>query len=304
MVDGLSAAPQSPVEAGGDVKWYVESSARFSPTFALQRDILVALDRTLEQRVVVTKDWPVFIVIARSRAYVNRVLVDLGCVPNLSRTNGVVLMGASVCGRHVIVSNITGFLWLVRADQTITGTMERREEPPLAKIPYRVVMRNSSGLAHEFAHIWRAAGQKGLVRADEPAWFSEGFAEFWSGIAKVLAFPGRIPYVTQHVVRLRDFVNWPAMCPYPLAHYRTVTPLANGCEYHLGAAAVEYLYAKYSSLETTLTAFSHAADYATFEEGFKATFGITLTEFEKEADIYLRNLRRADAAGRLSISKG
>ena len=301
MINGLESAPGSPVE-NGSVAWHVEPGVEFSPTFGLQRDVLLALDRAIESRVSVTRGWHVNIVVARSRSFIRETLARIGCVPNLSRTNGVVLMGAAVCDRRVIVSNLTGFLWVVRADQTITSSLESRKEPTLSRIPYRIVMRNSDALAHEWTHIWRAAGLGGLVRGDEPAWFSEGFAEFWSGVAKVLAFPGRIPYRSHHVVRLRDFVNWPAMCPEPLRAYRTVSSLANGCEYHVGLAAVEYLYAKYHSLEKTLTAFSRAGEYMTFEEGFQGTFGISLSRFEKEADAYIRNLRRADAAGRVSRS--
>ena len=302
MIDGLESAPSSPVENGG-VAWHVEPGVEFSSTFGLQRDVLLALDRALESSVEVTRDWRVHIVVARSRAYVKEALERIGCVPNLSRTNGVVLMGAAVCDRRVIVSNLTGFLWVVRADQTITESLEQRKEPPLSRIPYRIVMRNSAALAHEWTHIWRAAGLGGLVRSDEPAWFSEGFAEFWSGVAKVLAFPGRIPYRSHHVVRLRDFVNWPAMCPGPLRAYRTVSSLSNGCEYHVGLAAVEYLYAKYHSLEKTLQAFSRAGEFMTFEDGFEGTFGISLSRFEVEADAYIRNLRRADAAGRVVRSR-
>ena len=302
MVDGLRTSTRSPVESGA-ADWRVEQSALFSPTFALQRDVLIALDRTLERQVETTRDWPLSIVVARSQDFIRRTTARLGCVPNLARTNGVVLMGAAVCSRHVMISNVTGFLWLVRADQRISRTLERRKEPPLARIPYRIVMRNSSGLAHEFVHIWRAASVKGQVRSDEPAWFAEGFAEFWSSIAILLAFPGQIPYRTQHIVRLRDFVGWPSMCPHPLAYYRVVSSLANGCEYHVGLAAVEYLYSKYSSLEKTIDAFSRAGEYGTFAEGFEATFGISVSEFEKEADVYIQNLRRADAAGRVVRSR-
>ena len=133
------------------------------------------------------------------------------------------------------------------------------------------------------------------MRADEPAWFSEGFAEFWSGVATVLAYPRRESYNVHHILRLRDFVEWSPVCPFPLSHYRTGTPLANGCEYYLGALAVEYLYARYSSLAITEDAFSRAAEYASFEDGFEGTFGITLSAFEKEADLYINNLRRAEA---------
>lgn len=295
MIDEMEIADTTSIESG-QVKWYVEPSAAKSPTYLLQRKILFALDRSLDGRVEFIRNWPVTIIVARTQKYIRRTLRRLGCEPNLSWTNGVVLMGASVCNRHFVISNITGFLFLVRADQVITSAMERRKEVPLAKVPYRIVMRNSSGLAHEYMHIWRAAGMKGQVPPDEPAWFREGFAEFWAGVANVLAYPRRIPYLTHHVTRLRDFVDWANMCRSSLSRYRYLESVANGCEYHVGALAVEYLYAKYSSLTLTLDALARSGEYPTFAEGFLASYGISLSDFETEADRYIDSLRQVELA--------
>ena len=294
MIDVMESTLVSPF-LPNHVQWYIEPSVRKSPTFNLQREVLYALDRVIESKFAFVPDWPVSVIIARSQDFIRKSLQNLGCVPNLSRSNGVVLMGASDCDRHIVISNITGFLFLLRADQVITRSMERRKEPSMAGVPYRVVMRNTAGLAHEYAHIWRAAAQGGRVRTDEPAWFSEGFAEFWSGVATVLQFPSRAPYLVHHIIRLRDFADWSTMCPYPLSHYRSGTPLANGCEYFVGAIALEYLYSRYSSLAITEDAFTRAFEYDSFEDGFKATYGITLSQFEKEADGYIDNLRRVEA---------
>ena len=295
MIDGLMSGPVAPFDSN-HVRWYVEPPARESQVYALQRQVLSALDRVIENqfRFEFVSGWPVSVIIARTQSYIARTLADLGCSPDLTRTNGVVLMGAAVCNRHVIISNVTGFLFLLRADQQITPTLENRPEPPMATMPYRIVMRNNSGLAHEYAHIWRAAALGGLVRTDEPAWFSEGFAEFWSGVAAVLAYPTRENYRTHHVLRLRDFFYWSPACPSSLSRYRTGSPLSNGCEYYLGALAIEYLYARYSSLEITQEAFTRAARYGNFADGFKATFGISIGQFEKEADAYINAVRRAE----------
>ena len=292
MINSLHVSGEVPLE-GHNVTWHIESGMSGSQTLALQRRILYALDRTIEASADVTRDWSVDIVVARTQSFIRTTLQELSCNPSLERFGGLVLMGAAVCGRHVIVSNITGFLFLVRADQNITSSLESRPEPPVSAIPYRIMMRNSSALAHEYVHIWRAAGLGGLVRSDEPVWFNEGFAEFWSAVAKVVAYPRRISWQTHHVVRERDFYDWAHACTQSLRSLRAASPQSNGCEYHLGLIAVEYLYANYHSLDRTINAFRHAADYATFEDGFLGTFGITLDQFEAEAGAFIESLRRA-----------
>lgn|GEM_PF-1016314 len=296
MINGLELSVEVPLKNQG-VSWYVEPVLATSPTFELQKSVLFAMNRVIDGRIRLADEWPLSIVVGRTQKFIQDTLEKLNCRPNLDRFGGVILMGASVCGRHVIVSNITGYLFLLRADQVLTARLEARREKPIAETPYRVVARNVSALAHEFVHIWRAVGLSGVVPADEPAWFSEGFAEFWAGVGLVLSRPRRVNYLTQHVVRVRDFSDWAHQCTEPLAVYRRKSEYANGCEYHVGLIAVEYLYARYSTLETTLSIFEKSTQYASFEETFVATFGITLDEFEREATRYIENLRKAERLG-------
>lgn len=295
MVDALDVATGEAFE-GYDVTWELEPAVAGSSLLREQRKAIAALDRAIAADSPFMRKWPLHIVVGRSQKWLRRVLERGACTPDLSAWRGVILLGAAVCGRHYVVSNITGFLWVVRPGQRITARMEARPEPVLAKVPYRLVERASTALAHEYTHIWRAAGADGVVRADEPAWFKEGFAEFWAGIAKVLASGGRIPYETQHVVRMRDFFDWAPVCALPVAAYRTAVGSNSACEYHVGVIAVEYLYARYSSLKRTIDAFSLVGAYSTFEEQFQAVFGISLTDFEREASRYVARVRRVELA--------
>lgn len=296
LINGLDLSPEVPLK-DQDVTWYVEPVARKSPTFRLQRAVLYAMNRAIDGKMRIAESWPFSIVIGRTQKYIYDTLAKLNCRPNLDRFDGTILMGAALCNRRVVVSNITGYLFLLRADQVLTPDLETRREKPISETPYRVVARNSSALAHEFVHIWRAAGLSGAVRYDEPAWFSEGFAEFLAGVGQVLAYPRRLNYLTHHVVRVRDFNDWSNQCTEPLSAYRTVGATVNGCEYHVGLAAVEYLFARYASVATTLDAFARAGQYATFAEGFHGTFGVTLEQFEAEATRYIENLRLAARVG-------
>ena len=296
LIDGLELNPVTPLKQQ-DVTWYLEEGVEKSPTFRMQRAVLYALNRAIDGKAEVAKGWTFSIIVGRTQEFLRQTMVRLNCVPNLDRFGGVILMGAAVCNRRVIVSNLTGYLFLVRADQDLTMELEQRPELPISRTPYRIVARNSSALAHEFAHIWRAAGLAGFVRYDEPAWFSEGFAEFWAGIGEVLAYPRRSNYLTRHVVRVRDFNDWINQCTDPLSSYRKTSSYVNGCEYHVGLAAVEYLFARHASVQTMLDSFARAEDYATFAEGFEATFGIALERFEKQADRYIDALRRAERIG-------
>ena len=295
MIDALPESPGEPF-GGYDVTWEIEPAATTSGLLREQRKAVAALDRALAADSPFMRYWPMHIVVGRSQKWMRAVLSRGECEPNLSAWSGVILLGAAVCGRHYVLSNITGFLWVVRPGQRITARMEARPEPVLAKVPYRLVERASTALAHEYAHIWRAAGAGGVVRADEPEWFKEGFAEFWAGVATVLANRGRLRYETQHVVRTRDFFDWASVCDRPMAAYRSYSATSSACEYHVGVIAVEYLYARYSSLKRTLEAFSRVGAYATFEEQFRAVFGISLTDFEREASRYVARIRRVELA--------
>lgn len=293
MTDALSIGE----EEEANVRWFIEPSARRSATFTVQRRVLSMVRRMQGGVNGVMTGWPVDFVIARSQKFIRATLEKLGCSPDLTRSDGQVLMGAAFCNRQVVVSNLTGFLYLVAPGQRITSTMERRVEPSLSQIPYRVVARNTSALAHEWMHAYRAAGLQGEIRSDEPAWFSEGFAEVWSGVAKVKAFRRSVSYRDFHVIRLRDFTNWEETCRQPLRLYRTYASTSNGCEYHVGALAVEYLVARYIPLEVTRMAFRSASKFQSFDAGFQWLTGRSVAEFEREADRYINTIRKAALAG-------
>lgn len=300
MIDRMPSATQGPFE-GYDLEWFIEPSLRKSPMFDLQRSVVEALDAQLGPESAFMHHWPMDIVVGRTQKWLLGTMAERGCRPNLSAWNGVVLMAVAVCGRHFVVSNITGFLWVVRPQQSISTALEQRREPSLSRVPYRLVERAATALAHEYAHIWRAAGQGGTVFPDEPTWFSEGFAEFWAGVAAVLANRGRLAYETQHVVRMRDFFDWATACEKSLSEYTNYSSLNSACEYHLGVIAVEYLYARYSDLETTLSAFARTGEFTSFKEAFRAVFGISFEQYQREASRYVARLRRVELAQKRSL---
>jgi hypothetical protein len=275
------------------VRWHIEPSARVSPTMLLQRRVLYALREMLEGADGVTARWPVDIVVGRTQDYILGTLKSLGCEPNLTSQGGQILMGAAVCGRRFIVSNISGYLFLTKPGQRVTPEMEALPEGPLFASTYKVVARNSSALAHEWMHIYRAAGLGGRVAADEPEWFSEGFAEVWAYVAKVREVNKPDGFLRMHVTRLRGFSNWARDCPGPLSRYRSGSTVA-GCEYHLGTLAMEYLIANYGGLEKTTQAFRGNGGQPSFRAGFEALFGISLEQFEAQADRYIETVRAAE----------
>lgn len=274
------------------VNWHIEPSARLSPTMLLQRRILFSLRTMLEGADGVTARWPVDIVVGRTQEYLLGTLRSLGCEPNLSGQGGQILMGAAVCGRRFIVSNISGYLFLSQSGQRVTPEMEQLPEGPLLARSYKLVARNSSALAHEWMHIFRAAGLDGRVAPDEPEWFSEGFAEIWAYIAKVRDYKRADGFLRMHVTRLRDFSDWAHQCPGPLSRYRTGSS-PYGCEYHLGMLAMEYLIANYGGLEKTTQAFREDGSKPSFAVGFDALFGVSLDEFEAQANRYIDTVRAA-----------
>lgn len=215
------------------------------------------------------------------RVTLERVDESISAIPNRDPT-----------GDAVIVSNVTGYLFLLRPDQRVTAAMEARVEPPLSRLNFRVAARNSSALAHEWVHFFRMAGLGGRVAPDEPLWFAEGFAEFWAAIAKVKHYGDDDAIVKSHIVRLRDFFDWERQCPGPLRTYRM--DQGNSCHYHLGMLAIEFLVANHGGLEATSELFAIDGTIPTFAEGFQRVFGIGLEEFEREADGYIETIRRAE----------
>jgi hypothetical protein len=288
----VRSIPRRSTRGDALVVWHVEPSVALSGTYRLQLRILRSLRQMLEGVNGFTKDSRIDIVVGRTQAFIQSTLSRLNCRPDLSAFDGQLLMGAALCDRRVIVTNITGYLFLTRPEQRITREMESRREPPFFQTSYRIVARNSSALAHEWMHFYRAAGLGGKVPFDEPLWFAEGFAEFWAYIAKIREFGERDALLRFHVVRLRDFYDWARKCPGPLSRYRV--DRGTTCEYHLGTLAVQYMVANYGGLEATARAFRMNGRIVTFAQGFKQLFGISLEQFEAEADTYIETIRHAE----------
>ena len=156
--------------------WRIEPGLSGSSQLSLQRRVVNNLQQVLEKYNGTFADWHIDVIVGRTQSYIKSQLVSLGCRPDLSQTGNEILMGAALCGRHVLVSNLTGFLFLTSPDQPITAAMESRPEPKTSSVPYLLEIRCLEGLAHEWAHSYRAAGQQGRVLVDEPAWVKEGLA--------------------------------------------------------------------------------------------------------------------------------
>ena len=274
------------------VDWIVEPTLERSAMANLQQTVMRQVASIVMGTGGFDTSWKTTVVVARTQEFIRQSLERLGCNPDLSRTGGTFMMGATICGRHVVVSNLTGFLFLGSAGQAVTREMESTREPLPGRIPYRYLLRTAGGLAHEFVHVWRAADLKGRVRGDEPLWFSEGLAEFWSGVGLVRTI-GPHSYLDHHVLRVRDFADWKTRCTGRLADYRAPSPLSDGCEYHLGLMAVEYLYSTRAHLAATAGALMRAEVHPTFADWFASEFGIPVDQFEAEADAYIKAVRRA-----------
>lgn len=267
-------------------RWMVESTAVGSETLELSRRVLDRL-QALFERLGLVRVSTTYVVIGRTQKFINDSLASLDCYPNLVRTGGVHLMGASLCNRRVIVINLTGYFFLRRAGDELTTAMEVLAEPPINSLNYRIADRNISGLAHEWAHIARASETDGFVAPDEPAWMREGFAELMAGIAHAYAFPRRLSYLRFHVVRLRKFADWGNYCTEPLRRYRQDSDLLAGCEYYLGALSVEYLVARMGGLETLIELLKKSSRLMNFEWAFRTVYGMSLDTFEAKMDSYL-----------------
>jgi hypothetical protein len=290
----LRAARKVPLRVVNTGVFHVEPGSGDSPLFLAQRTVLRELQRVLEKYNGTIADWRVDIVVGRSQAYLKSTLASLGCNADFSQTDGVVQMGAALCGRHYLADNLTGYLFLRSSDDILTGAMERAREPRVGSIPYLVAMRNLSGLAHEWAHIYRAAGQNGRVFTDEPAWVREGLAEIWSGIAIVNSNIARMTYTDWHVIRLRRFLDWSRRCNVKLIDFRTGSAATNGCEYFIGPLAIELLIARHGGLENLIKVFHLNDPEQGFLDDFEEVYGMTLGDFEKEADAYIAGVREAE----------
>lgn len=269
------------------VVWKVESSASSSRTLQLSRQVLAQVQFLFESLGLIRAD-RTYVVVGRTQQFINDTLEGLDCFPNLVRTGGVHLMGATVCNRRVIVLNLTGYFFLRRAGDVLTTALESRAEPNLGRVDYRIADRNISGLAHEWVHVARASANDGQVAPDEPAWVREGFAELMAGVARVLTFPSRMNYSVFHVVRIRKFTDWEGLCPEPLRRYREDADLLAGCEYYLGAVAMEYLVATKGGLPKAIELFRRSAELLSFSKAFRETYGESFDSFEQRADAYAR----------------
>lgn len=287
MGRGISESAVGVPSTARSAVWFVEPSARGSETLEYSQAVLRQVQLLFEQLGLVRMS-RTNIVVARTQRYINETLAALDCYPNLVRTGGVHLMGESICNRRVIVINLTGYFFLRSAGDELTERMESLPEPAFNKLNYRIADRNISGLAHEWAHIARASATDGIVAPDEPAWMREGFAEVMAGIARVRAFSARMSYATFHVVRLRKFADWGSFCTEPLRRYRVDSDFFAGCEYYLGALAVEYLVARMGGLDALVELFRASAESLDFPAAFRATYGMTLDAFERRMDPYLR----------------
>ena len=293
MSDIVKESSRTIPSTARSIEWHIEPSANGSRTLGLSREVLVALQRLLEH-----EGWasvpPTAVVVARSQDYVNRTLHSIDCFPNLVRTGGIHLMGETVCGHRVIVINLTGYFFLRSVADRITPEMEIQPEPPIRSVGFRLADRNISGLAHEWAHVARAAAAAGEVPGDEPAWMREGFAELMAGIARVRAYPTRMTYLTFHVVRLRKFAPWTSTCTADLNTYRSTSAYLGGCEYYVGPLAVELMLANFGGIPALFRLYALSVGGTEFTKAFRMTYGIELAAFERLADRYLDGIRRAD----------
>ena len=288
----LRSMKEADFSADAPVTWHIEPGTEHSDSYRLQLRVLNVLRRWLEGVDGFTRDKPVDIIVGRTQTFLQGEVAKLGCKPDLSPYGGQLLMGALLCNRRVIVSNLTGYLFLTRLGQLVTPAMEQRREPALQQTSFRIAVRNSSALTHEWLHYFRAAALNWRVAPDEPLWFSEGFAEFWSGMAMVREFPYPNALTRFHVTRNRDFFDWARRCPGPLSSYRD--DKGTTCEYHLGALAMQLLTARYGGLDVIVEGFRKTSGVISFAQWFEESFGTKFEDFEREADAYINTIRRAE----------
>jgi hypothetical protein len=270
--------------------WHVEPAAQSSPTLALAKRIMSGARKILAWDGVYVVE-PVEVVVSRTQGYINSTVSRLGCAADLEATDGVWLMGASVCNGRVIVINLTGYLFLRRAGQVITPALERAPELKLSRTWYLIVARNMRGLAHEWTHSARLAFAITGATRDEPAWFREGLAETISGLASVRATGGHVSYLEYHVMNQRKFSKWTSTCRAPLSRYRATGSAVSGCEYFSGAAATAILLADHGGIARVLKLYRVSAEIKDWPTAFKVTYGMSLEFFEAKADRYIAGIR-------------
>lgn len=274
--------------------WKIENSAQSSPTLSAavravreaQRIFPVPHDGTIV---------PVIYIVGRTQNFIKEQIAAIGCTPSSSIVNGVYLMGATVCNRNVVVINLTGYFFLRSVTQPITARLEQRPEPAISATSYLVVDRNFSAIAHEWVHVARNRLSEGFIPDNEPAWFREGLAEVVSGLARVRAYGRTYPYLHFHVIRLRKFFDWNSRCPGSLRVYRSDGRIPTGCEYMKGGIATELLLAKHGGLGKIYDLYDRIAETGDFQSAFLDTYGMSLSTFERRADLYMSYITRAES---------
>lgn len=274
------------------LNWRIEPSANASPTIAL------AIASFNQARALLSVSAnpgtiQIPIIIGRTQDFIRRQVNEFGCEPTLATSDGVFLMGATICNRNVIVINLTGYLFLRSLMQPITSYMETRKEPKLSSMSYLIVDRNLASLAHEWTHVARNRLSAGYVPDNEPAWFREGLAEVISGLSRVKASQGKYRYVHFHIIRLRKFFNWPKICGLRLSVFRGDLQNSRGCEYLNGAVALELLIAKYGGIPKILQLYADIRVSGDFFESFRKTYKMSLREFERRAGSYAKYISQA-----------
>ena len=281
------------------ITWYVEPNSVDSPTIALARTVLIASQQIFETFNIFDGQ-ATSIVIGRTQQFLNNTVSALGCFPNLSRTFGQHLMGAALCNDRVIVVNLSGYLFL-ESLRPVTAADEIRAEPPLERRSYLLIERDATVLAHEWAHSVRTLIAGGRVPDGEPTWMSEGFAEMVDGLAQAKAFAPGLTFTEMHAIVVRLFSNWPTRCRLDVASYRIPAPQLAGCEYVLGFLAVELLLANHGGLGKLLELYKSITAYQTFADAFQAIYGMSLEQFEREANDYIREVASLGFCGRFRL---
>ena len=144
----------------------------------------------------------------------------------------------------------------------------------------------AANIPHEIGHFGQAetgiAAGNGDYWKYEPAWLREGAAEYYKFLS--YAIDNGLTYKHLHDLYL---INGAARCvKIPISTFDTSD--SQGCEYNKGVFAVEYLVLKFGSADAIYKMEkTQGADAASI---FKKAYGISLSDFSKEADAYFENL--------------
>ena len=269
--------------------WFVEEAAKNSPMLVLARKSLAATQKTLDSEGGAV-DYSVSIVVGRTQDFIAETVKSIGCTQDISTPKYRIVMGGTICGRSVIVMNLTGYLSITKAGQVITDELERRLEPTIAMTPFKVVNRGVSSLAHEWAHVSRAVVADNKVAANEPKWIQEGFAEVMSGVGMVNAAGSKMTYQQWHVLRIRNFSNWQTACAVNFELNRVLPVVVTNCVYDIGAIGVEFLLAQYGGIGKLMAVYVDQVGTQDFLVSFEKVYGLSLGNFEAAATTYAKSL--------------